>query len=55
MTKGTIAINKVKMNARLEHEYIQNYKMLQNTFKKVNIEKVELYKHVDKINTTQFL
>jgi hypothetical protein len=32
----------VKIDARLEHEYIQNYKALQNAFKKVNIEKVKL-------------
>lgn len=28
------------MDARLEHEYIANYKLLQNGMKKVSIEKV---------------
>lgn len=33
-------MKKVKIDARLEHESIQNFKALQATFKKVNIEKV---------------
>jgi RP/EB family microtubule-associated protein len=37
---GTISLKKVKVDARLEHEYINNYKALQNCMKKVKIEKV---------------
>jgi hypothetical protein len=31
---------KVKISTKLEHEYITNYKALQEAFKKVNVEKV---------------
>lgn len=37
---GTVALKRVKIDARLEHEYINNYKMLQNCMKKIKIEKV---------------
>lgn len=37
---GCISLKKVKIDARLEHESIQNFKTLQATFKKVNIEKI---------------
>jgi len=40
MFPGSIVLKKVKIDARLEHEYIQNYKALQNAFKKVTIEKI---------------
>ena len=33
-------MTKVKFNTKLEHEYIANYKALQEAFKKVNAEKV---------------
>lgn len=34
----------------MEHEYIQNYKALQNAFKKVNIEKVKLNNNTNKVD-----
>ncbi|XP_048757798.1 microtubule-associated protein RP/EB family member 1-like isoform X6 [Ostrea edulis] len=37
---GCIPIKKVKFNTKLEHEYIQNYKLLQNSFKKASVDKV---------------
>eukprot|EP01084_Bolivina_argentea_P208871 355937_1 len=36
---GTVAMSKIKWEARLEHEYVQNYKVLQNAFEKVGIDK----------------
>ena len=37
---GCISLKKVKFSTRLEHEYISNFKILQNSFKKVGVEKV---------------
>ena len=37
---GTIPLKKVKYNTNLEHEYIQNFKLLQSSFTKVGIDKV---------------
>ena len=37
---GTVSLKKVKIDAKLEHEYINNYKALQAALKKVKIEKV---------------
>lgn len=36
---GCIILKKVKFTTRLEHEYIQNFKTLQNAFKKVGVDK----------------
>ncbi len=33
-------MKKVKFSTRLEHEYIANFKVLQNAFKKVGVDKV---------------
>lgn len=33
-------MKKVKFDTKLEHEYINNFKILQEGFKKVNVEKV---------------
>ncbi|XP_077991269.1 microtubule-associated protein RP/EB family member 3-like isoform X2 [Glandiceps talaboti] len=35
-----ISMKKVKMNAKLEHEYIHNFKLLQESFKKTGTDKV---------------
>ena len=35
-------LKKVKFATRLEHEYISNYKVLQNAFKKVGVDKVSI-------------
>lgn len=37
---GSIMIKKVKFKTNLEHEYIQNFKLLQGAFKKMNVDKV---------------
>ena len=37
---GSIQLKKVKFKTNLEHEYIQNFKILQSAFKKVNVDKV---------------
>lgn len=39
---GSIPIKKVKFNTKLEHEFIQNYKLLQNSFKKTTVDKVRV-------------
>merc|ERR1719336_2695638 len=37
---GSISLKKVKFGTQLEHEFIQNFKILQNSFKKMNVDKV---------------
>jgi len=37
---GSIALKKVKFSTLLEHEYIQNFKILQVAFKKLNVDKI---------------
>lgn len=37
---GCILLKKIKYNAKLEHEYIQNFKVLQASFKRMNVDKV---------------
>merc|ERR1719245_2308252 len=37
---GCIQLKKVKFNTKLEHEYINNFKVLQNSFKSVNVDKI---------------
>lgn len=37
---GSIHIKKVKFNTKLEHEYINNFKVLQAAFKKMNVDKI---------------
>ena len=37
---GTIAVKRIKFATKQEHEYIQNWKLLQGALKKVGIEKV---------------
>lgn len=39
---GSIQLKKVKFRTNLEHEYIQNFKLLQAAFKKVGCDKVRL-------------
>lgn len=36
-------MSRVKMNAKHEYEYLANYKILQNVFKKEKIDKVRMY------------
>ena len=37
---GCVSLKKVKFQAKLEHEYIHNWKVLQASFKRVNVDKV---------------
>merc|ERR1719461_655412 len=37
---GSVQLKKVKFNTKLEHEYINNFKVLQNSFKSVNADKI---------------
>ncbi|XP_061602928.1 microtubule-associated protein RP/EB family member 3-like isoform X1 [Cololabis saira] len=37
---GCILLKKVKFNAKLEHEYIHNFKVLQASFKRMNVDKI---------------
>ncbi|XP_056150468.1 microtubule-associated protein RP/EB family member 3b [Lampris incognitus] len=37
---GCILLKKVKFNARLEHEFIHNFKVLQAAFKRMNVDKI---------------
>uniref|UniRef100_A0A3Q3WN50 Microtubule-associated protein RP/EB family member 1 n=1 Tax=Mola mola TaxID=94237 RepID=A0A3Q3WN50_MOLML len=37
---GVVPLKKVKFGAKLEHEYIQNFKLLQIAFKKMGVEKI---------------
>uniref|UniRef100_A0A8C9YMY7 Microtubule-associated protein, RP/EB family, member 3b n=1 Tax=Sander lucioperca TaxID=283035 RepID=A0A8C9YMY7_SANLU len=37
---GCILMKKVKFNAKLEHEYIHNFKGLQASFKRMNVDKI---------------
>lgn len=37
---GCLSMKKVKINTKLEHEYIQNFKLLQNVFGKLTVDKV---------------
>lgn len=36
---GSIPMKKVKFNSNLEHEYIQNFKLLQQAFKRHGVDK----------------
>merc|ERR1719342_185377 len=38
---GSVPLKRVKFGTNLEHEYIQNFKLLQEAFKKLNVDKVE--------------
>lgn len=37
---NSLPLKKVKFGAKLEHEYIHNYKLLQVSFKKMGVDKV---------------
>lgn len=40
---GSIPLKRVKFRTNLEHEYIQNFKLLQGGFKKMNVDKVNQF------------
>lgn len=37
---GSVALRKVKWNTNLEHEYVNNFKLLQESFKKMKVDKI---------------
>ena len=37
---GSITLKKVKFKTNLEHEYVQNFKFLQASFKRMNVDKI---------------
>jgi len=37
---GSVMVKKVKFKTNLEHEYIQNFKLLQGSFKKMHVDKI---------------
>lgn len=39
---NSVPMKRVKFRTNLEHEYIQNFKILQAAFKKMSVDKVEL-------------
>uniref|UniRef100_A0A8C5RF03 Microtubule associated protein RP/EB family member 1 n=1 Tax=Laticauda laticaudata TaxID=8630 RepID=A0A8C5RF03_LATLA len=39
---GSVTLKKVKFQAKLEHEYIQNFKVLQAGFKRMGVDKVRI-------------
>lgn len=39
---GSVPVKRIKYRTNLEHEYIQNFKVLQGAFKKMNVEKVTI-------------
>lgn len=41
---GCVPLKKVKFQAKLEHEFIHNFKILQAGFKKMGVDKVSNYR-----------
>jgi len=52
---GCILLRKVKFSARLEHESINNFKVLQAAFKKMNVDKVSVLAHTQILAFKQLL
>merc|ERR1719186_2405349 len=48
---GTVPLKRVKFCSKLEHEYITNFKILQASFKKMNVDQVI---EVDKLTKQSF-
>merc|ERR1719213_224886 len=48
---GTVPLKRVKYNSKLEHEYITNFKILQASFKKMNVDQII---EVDKLTKLKF-
>ena len=44
---GSVIMKRVKFRTNLEHEYIQNFKILQAAFKKMSVDKVITGERVD--------
>lgn len=43
---NSVPLKKVKFGAKLEHEYIHNFKLLQVAFKKMGVDKVSYRAHL---------
>ena len=41
---GCLPLKRIKFEAKHEHEFINNYKALQNSFKKMGVDKVTWFK-----------
>merc|ERR550532_2242748 len=37
---GSLPMKRIKCNTKLEHEYIANFKILQNSFAKMGVDKI---------------
>jgi len=48
---GTVPLKRVKFNTKLEHEYLNNFKLLQAAFKKMNVDQTV---EVDKLTKQKF-
>merc|ERR1719309_774267 len=51
---GSILIKKVKFNSKQEHEYINNFKVLQASFKKMSVDKLVKGKFQDNFEFLQW-
>lgn len=40
LISGSVTLKKVKFNTKLEHEFINNFKVVQSAFSKIGIDKV---------------
>merc|ERR550519_1508737 len=51
MFPGSVPLKRVKFSSKLEHEYINNFKILQGAFKKMSVDQVI---EVDKLTKQKF-
>ena len=51
---GSVPLKRVKFKTNLEHEYIQNFKILQGGFKKMNVDKVRNFCFLFPLALTKF-
>merc|ERR550519_1999491 len=51
MFPGSVPLKRVKFSSKLEHEYINNFKILQGAFKKMSVDQVI---EVDKLTNRSF-
>ena len=47
---GSVPLKKIKFDAKHEHEYINNFKALQNSFKKMGVDKV-IFSFTDRLSS----
>lgn len=51
---GSVPMKRVKFRTNLEHEYIQNFKILQGAFKKMEVDKVSYCESIQNYNFCLF-